>query len=853
MITLEEILAAGGQLKAQGPELTFRDFSYDSRQTQPGELFVALRTPHADGHDYIAAARAAGATGVLCTWPPGGTEDFTVILAADPTNLLQTWAAQRLAKIKPVVIGVTGSVGKTTTKRAIATLLTALGPTFGSRQSFNSLFGLPLALARLQENHQFAVLEFGADRFGEIAQLAHLFPPQIAVITNVGSAHLKAFGSLAGVAQEKAALIQALPNTGWAILNGDDYHALQMEAQTKASILRFGQTAASELWASTIRFSVQGTYLTIHWQGHPNLACPPGEAEAFCPLLGEPAVKVALAAVSVALICGLDLASATTLLHQVRPAAGRLNLLPAKNGALLLDDSFNAALPSTLAALHTLAILPAQRRVVVLGELNDLGIEAPATYQALGEAAGAVADLLVCKGDCGLPIVQAARQVQPQLQTAIVHTAAAALSCLEQKLGTFGPGDLFLVKGSASARMERISAGLLSPEKKPASVLVRQEPGWHSVKIAAPDRPTWVRIDLDALATNIQHLRSLARSPLMAVIKADAYGHGAIRVARVALANGAVALAVATLGEARILREADLTAPILVLGYTPPWQAREAIWLDVLCTVFDLDAAKAFSDAAFALQSQAKVHIKVDTGMARLGLQPNETGGFLHELASLPNLEVAGLFTHFATADSADETFARIQLQRFTKLLQEITKVGLRPPLVHAANSAALLRFPEAHFDLVRPGIACYGLNPSAETLLPPKIQPILSFHTEIAQVKKLPAGVPLSYGCTFVTPRPSLIATIPVGYADGFRRFPPWRAVLICGKRVPVVGRICMDYALIDVTDIANIKRGDSVVLIGQQGAAQITADEVATWLGTINYEVVSTILPRVPRETER
>jgi alanine racemase len=171
---------------------------------------------------------------------------------------------------------------------------------------------------------------------------------------------------------------------------------------------------------------------------------------------------------------------------------------------------------------------------------------------------------------------------------------------------------------------------------------------------------------------------------------------------------------------------------------------------------------------------------------------------------------------------------------------------------VHAANSAALLRLPAAHFDMVRPGIACYGLAPGPETPLPAGMRPVLSFHTEVAQVKALPAGTPISYGGTFVTQRPSRIATIPVGYADGLRRSPPWRKVLIGGQRAPIVGRICMDYAMVDVTGRDEVRRGDAVVLIGQQGQGRITADEVAAWLGTINYEVVSTLLPRVPRQVE-
>ncbi len=850
MIQLDDLLQAGGTLVQQGDAHSFRDFSYDSRQTRPGDLFLALRTPRADGHDYIAAALAAGATGVLCASPPAGSTSATVILAADPLAVAQQWAARRLRQVAPRVVAVTGSVGKTSTKTAIATLLEGQAPTFASRQSFNSLLGLPVALAHLRDEHRTAVLEFGTSSFGEIQQLATLFPPHIGVITSIGSAHLNTFGSLPDIMWEKSALVAALPPDGWAILNGDDRYAALMGERSPAPVLTFGLQADHHLYATDRQFSLQGTRMRLHWRGAAGIAAPAGSIEVNIALLGEPAVSVALAGVCAALACGLSLEEASTRLAQVAPLPGRLHPLSARNGATLLDDTFNAALPSLLAALRTLQQLPARRRIVLLGELNDLGNQARESWQEIGTLAGTTADMLICKGDWGQAVIQAARQQNPDLPTAVVHTAAGALQALPDNLGA---GDLLLVKGSAAARMEHISAGLLADQKQASEVLVRQDPGWSSVRIGDPDRPTWIRIDLDALAHNIRRLREIAGVPLMIVLKADAYGHGAVRVARTALANGATRLAVATLGEARVLREADITAPILILGYTPPWQALEAVLLGATCTVFDDDTARALSEAAQALKRQAVLHVKTDTGMGRLGLRPDDVGSFLERLADLPGVSVEGLYTHFATADSADETFACQQLARFQAVLKQVSAAGLRPPLVHAANSAALLRLPAARLDMVRPGIACYGLHPAPETPLPADLRPVLSFYSEVAQVKEVPTGTPISYGATFVTQRPSRIATIPVGYADGVRRAPPWREMLVRGQRAPVVGRVCMDYVMLDVTDIEAVRRGDTVALIGAQGSETISADTVAGWLGTINYEVVSTLLPRVPREVER
>jgi alanine racemase len=340
---------------------------------------------------------------------------------------------------------------------------------------------------------------------------------------------------------------------------------------------------------------------------------------------------------------------------------------------------------------------------------------------------------------------------------------------------------------------------------------------------------------------------------VLASLKADAYGHGALKVARTVLLNGASMLGVATVSEATPLREAGIMAPILVFGYVPHWQMREAVRLGLTITLYSSEAAQALSRAAQALQRTVKVHLKVDTGMGRLGIRAEEIEAIValaREVRRLPGLELEGIFTHFAMADARDQSYTRKQLARFQSILQALEAEGLRPPLAHAANSAATLTVPEAHFDMVRPGIALYGLDPSPEVRLPPGFRPALSFKTQVAQVKLVPEGECIGYGCTYVTTRPTRIAVLPVGYADGFRRAPrTWGSVLIHGREAPIVGRICMDQCMIDVTDIPGVRVGDEVVLIGRQGEAVLTAEQVAERLGTINYEVVSEILARVPR----
>ena len=302
--------------------------------------------------------------------------------------------------------------------------------------------------------------------------------------------------------------------------------------------------------------------------------------------------------------------------------------------------------------------------------------------------------------------------------------------------------------------------------------------------------------------------------------------------------------------EAVRLRESGVEAPILVLGYTPAWLAREALLHDVTLTLYDADMARAFSRAAAGLRRTARVHIKVDTGMGRLGLLPEQVVPFVQEVAGLPHLDMEGIFTHFSVADNQNLDYTYSQLDRFRAVLDQLAEIGTTFRLVHCANSAATLRLPDARFNMVRLGLVMYGLQPSPHVQLPPGFRPALSWKTTIAQVKTLPPGSYVGYGNTYRTTRRETIAVIPVGYADGFRRAPThWHEVLVHGQRAPIVGRVCMDQAMIKVDHIPNVRVGDEVVLIGQQKDDQITAEEAAAWLGTINYEVVSEILARVPR----
>ena len=361
---------------------------------------------------------------------------------------------------------------------------------------------------------------------------------------------------------------------------------------------------------------------------------------------------------------------------------------------------------------------------------------------------------------------------------------------------------------------------------------------------------TRVRIDLDAIGRNFDAVREKAGVPVMAVVKADAYGHGAIQVARL-LEDKCAFFGVSSMLEALELRQAGLTTPILILGHTPATAFPTAIREGIRPAIFHYEAAVALSEAAQELGLPAPFHFAVDTGMSRIGFQATEeSADICAKIASLPNLVPEGLFSHFATADSADLERSRKQAALFDWFDAELKKRGIHIPIRHMDNSAGLMNF-DNHYEMVRSGIVTYGMYPSAEVspeLLP--LSPALQWLSCITHIKTLPAGREVSYGGTFTTSRDTVIATIPVGYADGYRRNLSGKFhVLIRGKKAPILGRICMDQLMVDVTDIPGAALNDQVVLVGKSGEETITMEEISAAADSFNYEFVCGISRRVPR----
>jgi alanine racemase len=360
-------------------------------------------------------------------------------------------------------------------------------------------------------------------------------------------------------------------------------------------------------------------------------------------------------------------------------------------------------------------------------------------------------------------------------------------------------------------------------------------------------RPAWTEIDLGAVRDNVRAISAVLRKPagFMAVVKADAYGHGAVMVARAAVEAGASGLGVATLDEGVQLRRAGLNTSILVLGHATEDEAECAVADDLAVAVSRVEVARALGQAASRVGRRARVHLKIDTGMGRLGVAPGDAASLARTVTALDGVQLEGCFTHFATADERDLAFARAQLEQFVRVLREIEEAGVSTGVRHAANSAAAMALPESHLDLVRVGLALYGIRPAPHLADRVALRRVMRLRARVTHVKRVPPGATIGYGRAYRAERATTIATLPVGYADGYPRLLSGRGVVaLRGHRLPVAGRISMDQCTIDAGDLP-VRVGDEAELWGEE----VPVEDVAGWAETISYEVLAGVSPRVPR----
>lgn len=673
MIFLDHLWnATSGSLLYMGKHTHFDTFNQDSRQLLPGELFVAVRGERSDGHDYLLEAVQRGAAGLLIEARALNAladaqrseleqAGITTVVVEDTRLALQQYAHAILRRWHPTVIAVTGSVGKTSTKEAIASVLSGHFATFKSWQNYNDALGLPLSLGRLEERHEYAVLELGCDHPGEMRQLCQMVQPSMGVLTNINPTQLQYFGTLERLAEEYGQLLAMLPGDGVAVVNGDDALTRDLLPQCAAPIVTFTPSMARNvqaLWTLSCEIPVDAVGTDAIVEDAINRVPTVRLASR---LLGRHHVATMLAAWAVGKQCGLDFAEMKPALEQLHALPGRLNTVSGIGFTTLLDDTHNAAPASVMAGLETVRELPTNNRIAVLGDMLRLGDYAEEAHRAVGQQVAQCVEYLVARGEYASIVAESARKAgMPEDHIVITSThddAAQAvrriieLTSKHAQYTELHTRDIIYIKGSEETRMERVTERLMAEPRKAWQTLVRQTPGWKQITMTRPRRPTWVEIDLSAIASNTRQIAALVgpQVRILASLKADAYGHGAIKVAHTVLQNGASMLGVATVSEAMPLREAGINAPILVFGYVPSWQMREAVHLGVTLTLYSVEAAQAASRAALALGKTALAHVKVDTGMGRLGIRAEQLADIVHlvkVIRELPGLQVEGIFTH---------------------------------------------------------------------------------------------------------------------------------------------------------------------------------------------------------------
>ena len=849
MINLNDIYTvANGQFFGEPAANLFTDFCLEPQQAGENLLFVALRTDRGDTHQYIEEAILNGVSGILCVEPPEcDTTGVSVLMVNDTVDALMTWSLHTLNKLNVKTIAVAGSSSKSVTVDAITHILESRYEVHRGNVDVSGRLSIPLSLAKLKSNHDYAVLKLNPAYPGEMEQLVRATSPRIAVLTNVDCILPEAFETCKQFVTEQALLVESLAAGGLAVVNYDDDETRELASHARDEVMvktigidRFG----ADVLAFNVKVSIERIGFDLRFEGERYIA-------RWCPLLGKQHLYGLLASLAVAAYCDIDMEMALRALTELDPLPGRMRFFSGQNGAILIDDTFAASHASTIAALDWLQDVKddTHRTIFVMGDMDDLGSNNRYGHRSVGLRAADIADIIITQGIEAALVGRAA--VDNGKDSASVRTTYSTQDAIAN-VESFGltERDIVLVKGGVSSQMEQVVKALMVDENDVAH-LVRQE----EAVVTQPDtpilRPSWVEVSAENLAQNVRRIREHIgdQVALMAVVKADGYGHGAVLVARTALNNGADYLAVASIAEAIELRDAGIEAPILVMSYAPAEAVRQALRLNITLTVYDLEQARMYDRAARTLSGILKCHVKVDTGLGRLGLAIDSVVKDFRVLNTLNNLELEGIYTHFASADN-DPDFTATQVEAFQQVVRPLRATGFQFKYTHAANSPGMLGNAANHFSMVRPGLALYGLQPSKSVSLLDGIEPCLVWKTTVLQVKTLPSGQTVGYGRTYLTQGEERIAVLPVGYADGMRRSPhTWQYVLIHGQRAPLVGRVSMEKITVSVTDIPHVAPGDEVVLLGTQGEEIITAEMIAEWLDTINYEVVTTILPRIPR----
>lgn len=814
-----------GKLLRPFPSLTIERICTDSRGASPGSLFIALKGENTDGHRFLADAFHNGASAAMVAEsvvPQLSLEpQWPVVVVADPLRGLQALAGWQRREFLGKVLAITGSNGKTVVKDALKALL-AGRRVLASPGSYNSQLGLPLAVLSTEQPEPLAILEVGISAPGEMASLEQIAVPDFGILTNIGMAHFAAFGSREAIAREKMILFSRIPESGWVLLPANEPTIEAPARQLRCTVHRLGSgPKALSLAPVSMTEAGQSLELSVPGADARTLSVKTRSAEIISDLH---------VAASAAHLLGLGLDEIASALDGYMPTPTRMELWSSPQGVRLINDAYSSDPISVHAALRSavLGAPSAGRKIFAFAGMRELGESSENEHRRVGaEAAQCGFNQLFLVGDGDLQsTAEGFEAANPQGAVARVGNPD---ELKDQLLPLLRPGDTVLFKGPRNAGMVKAVQDLSG---------------------AIAQRCLWV--NLTAVAENIARFRrhSHGRSHIVAMLKAFSYGTGLNQLASGFSRLGIHHVGVSSANEGVAIRKSGADQEIFVF-LSDREDLDNLVRYRLTPVIYSAELVEAFAQLLAGTRHQLEVHLKVDTGMHRLGVPPKDALALAERIRSSGNMRLTGICTHLASADDPrSDDFTRQQIAVFNQTISALEAAGFANLQIHAANTATAIRFPEAHYNMMRIGLGLYGLYPSEAVKEGLDLELAIGLTSRITSIQEFAPGDTLGYNRTYATTRKTKVGVVPFGYDDGL----PWALsgkgyVLVEGHQAPIVGRISMDQMQLDITDIKGVNVGAEVLLYGTHNGHLIRPEYVADQAGTILHELLTRIGRRIHR----
>lgn len=808
-----------------------RNISTDTRTLKKGDLYFAIKGKNFDGHTFIQIAEEKGACGIVCSCKNIKT-NLPFLKVKDTVKALQDLATFYRKGLKSKIIAITGSNGKTTTKNMIYEVLMSKYKVFSAERNFNNEIGVPKSILKIDNSYDIAVIELGMNHAGEIKLLSDIVRPDIAIITSIGKAHIGNLGSIENILKAKLEILDGLKQNAPVIINADDKLLKDLEfSKYKKVSIGISNFNVSDIYASDIKFEDSRLNFKVNYDNK--------TFSLKLPMIGKYNIYNALFAIYIGLNFKVDIDDILNAIENYNPLCSMRNEISSVNGITIIKDYYNSSPDSALASIDTLSqYKKSGKKIAILGQIMELGDLSSEEHLKLASF-------------CCLKQIDHVFFIGKDYKSFKVGMPKYCDSfdfnernLLFESLKKFikdnkiSSEDTILIKGSREMKMEEIYEYL-------KRCLEGEDFASYSPSC------TKLYIDLNAVKYNFLQIKNKVGKDVevMPMVKANAYGIGSDIISN--LFKNCKYLAVADVKEASQIRKMLSLVNLVIIYQSCLEDIYQIVSKNFIAAVSDINFAKALNEEAKRQNKIVKIHVEIDTGHARLGINLSEVSNFAKELLNLKNIVVEGLFMHYAAADSLEESdlkFTELQTQRFKNGVKEFENIYGQVKFRHACAGPAIFNDKTEKFNMVRPGYVLYGYYPCEFIKEKVDLKPCLKLTSTILKIREVPENTPISYNRRFVTKRKSKIATIAIGYSDGiFRSLFNGGCFVVNGQKAPIAGTICMDLTMIDITDIkGDIKVGDEVAIFDN---INVTVDDMANICGTIGYEIISRIAEKTYR----